>query len=138
MKRLLALLAAFALVLAACGGGDDDAPDTDDALPPGTTNLEIAMTEFVFEPDSVTIPAGERIILDLQNEGGIEHNFVIMSSPISAEAEYDVANALLELTVQPGDGGLVEFTAPAAGTYQIICSISGHFTAGMVGELISS
>jgi len=28
------------------------------------------------------------------------------------------------------------FTAPAAGTYQIICALEGHFDSGMEGELV--
>jgi uncharacterized cupredoxin-like copper-binding protein len=37
--------------------------------------------------------------------------------------------------VEPGDSKTLTFTAPAAGTYQIICAIADHFDAGMNGTL---
>ena len=35
-----------------------------------------------------------------------------------------------------GETVTVEFTAPAAGKYQFICTFPAHFQAGMVGQLI--
>ncbi|MDX1690382.1 MAG: plastocyanin/azurin family copper-binding protein [Acidimicrobiia bacterium] len=136
--RILALAIAGMLVLAACGGGDDDASDTTAASGGGgDTAISVTMSDFAFEPDSVVVAAGEEITLDLENVGGVEHNFVIMTESIETEAEFDQSNVYYEQNLQPGDSGTFTFTAPAAGTYQVICSISGHFSAGMVGELVS-
>jgi uncharacterized cupredoxin-like copper-binding protein len=40
-----------------------------------------------------------------------------------------------EALLDPGDAGTFTFTAPAAGAYQVVCVIPGHFTAGMEGRL---
>ena len=34
-----------------------------------------------------------------------------------------------------GEAITITFTAPAAGTYQVICNVPGHFSAGMEGLL---
>ncbi len=60
-----------------------------------------------------------------------------MAAPITQESDYDEANALFEAVLAPGESETVSFQAPPAGTYQVVCSISGHFTAGMVAELTS-
>ena len=135
---LIAIFSAMVLVLAACGGSDDAAAD-DDEGPSGSvsTTLDVTMTDFAFAPDSLVVAAGQEITLNLENTGGVEHNFVIMSTPIENESEYDEADVHFQQSLQGGESGTFAFTAPAAGTYQVICSISGHFTAGMVGELTS-
>jgi nitrite reductase (NO-forming) len=33
-----------------------------------------------------------------------------------------------------GDSNTFTFTAPAAGTYQIVCTVPGHALGGMVGD----
>jgi uncharacterized cupredoxin-like copper-binding protein len=40
-----------------------------------------------------------------------------------------------ETEVGPGEKVTETFTAPAAGTYQVICAITDHFNAGMTGTL---
>jgi uncharacterized cupredoxin-like copper-binding protein len=41
----------------------------------------------------------------------------------------------VEDEVEAGATKTLTFTAPDAGTYQVICAIEGHFDAGMEGEL---
>ena len=39
-------------------------------------------------------------------------------------------------TIGSGQTETIEFVAPTSGTYTFICSVPGHATAGMVGDLI--
>ena len=41
----------------------------------------------------------------------------------------------VETEVEAGATATLTFTAPAVGTYQVICAIETHFDAGMEGEL---
>ena len=52
--------------------------------------------------------------------------------PAKFKAQIIAASAL----AGAGETVDVEFTAPAAGKYQFICTFPGHFQAGMVGQLI--
>ncbi len=126
----LVLVLALVGVLAACGGGGSSA----------STNLKVDMVEFMFQPDTYTVPAGQEITIELKNSGAIEHEFVIMkfgtqvSEPFS---EDDEDNIYWEHEVEAGKTDTVTFTAPTEpGEYQVVCGISGHMEAGMVGKLV--
>jgi plastocyanin len=97
------------------GGGqapDDDAAD-DNA---------IAMSEYAFGPEAVTVKAGESITAD--NEGAVTHNLTLFDGNDEITGTEDVAageSATLEIDVDPG-------------TYEMICTIPGHEDLGMAGE----
>ena len=117
----------LALALAACGGSGP------------STSLKVDMTEFMFDPDVYTIPAGETITLELSNNGAIKHEFVIMNFGTEVGAEFgdeDEANIFWEAELEPGESGTFTFIAPSEpGGYQIVCGTEGHYVAGMVGSL---
>lgn len=127
---LFALVLSLSLFLAACGGAGSSA----------STSVKVDMVEFMFTPDTYTVPAGQEITIELKNSGAIEHEFVIMkfgtevSQPFSDD---DEPNIYWEHEVAAGQTDTVTFTAPTEpGTYQVVCGISGHMEAGMVGKLI--
>jgi uncharacterized cupredoxin-like copper-binding protein len=123
------ILSAF-IGLAACGG----------AAPPTPTQLTVDMQEFMYNPQTVTVPAGAQVEITLINSGALEHEWVIMnlgtevSPPFS---EDDEANIYWEEEVDPGKTSVQIFNAPSQpGEYQIICGIAGHMEAGMIGTLV--
>lgn len=123
------ILCLATLLLAACGGGGGAA-----------TTLEVDMVEFMFEPKTFTVPAGQEITLELVNNGAIEHDFVILKKGVAAEGNFDrnanLEGILFEAKLGPGKSGAFTFTIDEAGEYQVICSIPGHLAAGMAGKLI--
>ncbi|MEK7252006.1 MAG: cupredoxin domain-containing protein [Actinomycetota bacterium] len=132
MKRSLmsgVVFAVLALVVAACG--DDDA---------GSEGTQIAATatNFAFSPDLWTVAAGVEVTLTLTNAGDDDHEWVIMNSPITSEAEFAENLVYWEMEAATGAVASDTFTAPAAGTYQVICALEGHFDSGMEGELVVS
>jgi len=124
---LMALVMGISMLLTACGGGGP------------TTELKVDMVDFMFDPSSFTIPAGETITLNLTNSGAVEHEFVIMKFGTTVGDDFgdeDEENIYWEVEVAPGESTTVTFTAPSdAGDYQVVCGIEGHFMAGMVGSL---
>jgi uncharacterized cupredoxin-like copper-binding protein len=132
----VALVTAFSLVLMGCS-------DSDDA---GSTSIDATMTDFVFSPDVWSVAAGEEITIDLTNDGSVEHEWVILQDGVQIASEADLPETEEELLsdfvywedeVEPGDSKTLTFTAPTAGTYQVICAIETHFDAGMEGELVA-
>jgi uncharacterized cupredoxin-like copper-binding protein len=131
---LVFVLSVFVLLLlSACGGSPA-------AAPPTTTQITVDMVEFMFNPETVRVPAGGQVELTLVNSGALEHEWVIMNLGTQASEpfdENDEANIYWEKEVGPRSQAVETFTAPSEpGEYQIVCGIAGHMEAGMVGILI--
>ena len=130
------MLVVIGLVTAACGDGDD-----------ASTDLTVTAQEFQFTPNSWTVPAGEEVSIDITNGGTVVHEWVLLQEGVTITSEADLPETEEELLadfvnveeeVEPGETKTLTFTAPPAGTYQIICAIEGHFDAGMEGTLTST
>ena len=127
---LLAMMLYLTLLLSACGGRGQQT---------ASTNIDVQMTEFAFQPKQFTIPAGEEITLEAANNGAIVHNFVIMNLGTQATLPFDEddeANVYWKIDLNPGASTSTTFTAPSEpGEYQVVCSTPGHVEAGMIGKL---
>jgi len=133
MKKLIAVFAVIlvlSVALAACSGGSSSA---------SANTLDVTMSEYAFSPAALNVTAGSTVTVNLKNTGAVQHNFVVMSTPVTGTYT-DAAKANILFDSGPIDAGsskTVTFTAPAAGTYQVICTQAGHLEQGMVGSLVS-
>lgn len=128
------LLVFLAVLLSACAGGQS------------ATKVSVTMSEFAFEPASISVTAGKPVEITLVNEGAIEHDFaieVIPAEDVSTEGSmsgHDMSDQHAEFDVHTatgsGETSVLRFTPTQPGTYKIICSVPGHLDAGMTGELI--
>ncbi len=150
MRKLMlamTLLAMFAL--AACGGGADEepaaaAPSAQEAI---AQVLKVTAHDLYYnEPDNLTNPpvwtvnAGEVFEVDLDNQGGLQHNWAIVKPGAEVPVPFDpAANADLLLwdagLVDPGQSEAAQFTVDDPGTYTIICTVAGHYPS-MQGQLV--
>lgn len=122
-------IGALLLVLAAAGCGGS-----------GKAQVAVNMREFGFSPDSLTVPAGSEVSLNVKNLGALEHNLHIMDlgNAISDTwREGDESAAFLNFGhVDGGESRSLTFTAPnAPGEYQFLCSVPSHFELGMHGTI---
>ena len=123
---VLALCAVVAVLLVAgCGGTGAPAAN---APATGAREIKVENTEFKFTPSDVTVKAGEKIKLTITNKGTVDHTWVLMAA--------DGKTEVTRIDVKVAGTASKEFTAPAAGTYTIVCDIAGHKEAGMIGKLI--
>jgi plastocyanin len=130
MKRSFMFVAVlFSLLLVSCGGAGGV-----------TTNIDVTMTDFQFQPNQFTVPAGQEISFSSSNNGAVVHNFVIMKLGTSAGpmfGEEDVPNVYWEVELVPGGSTETSFTAPTEpGEYEVVCRTEGHIASGMTGKLI--
>jgi Uncharacterized copper-binding protein len=128
MKRNFIIAAVFlSLMLVSCGGGG------------ASTNLNVTMTDFQFQPSQFTIPAGQEITFTATNNGAVVHNFVIMKKETSAGPFFDdedVPNVYWQVELQPGATADTSFTAPTdPGDYEVVCRTEGHIASGMTAKL---
>jgi plastocyanin len=131
MKKIfvvLGLLMALSMVLAACGGTSAATGNT----------VKVTMTDFSFDPATITVSAGKEVNITLVNNGNVDHNFVVMSKPVNGTfTDADKANVVWQKDVAAGKTVTDKFTAPAEGEYQVVCAIAGHVESGMVAKLVS-
>lgn len=142
MKKLPLLIVAIFLTfaVAACGGGSSEP-----AAPagPGPVALSFDGTDsLVFEPATVAqeIKSGAKVTINFKSADSLAHNWAL----VPADIDYKDPNLdLATVAVAGADSGEIaggestrfNFTAPAAGDYVYVCTISGHAAAGMFGEL---
>lgn len=133
MRRLV-LVVSFLLVVAACG--DDDAPASS-----GDSPIVVDADEFEFKgPDPIRVTSGAEIVVELRNRGSIEHNWALLASGVSATGSDQItaAHIIAQVSADASQADSVQFTAPAAGTYRVVCTVPGHLEAGMEALLVSS
>lgn len=146
MKRtvLLVPLVLLALVLVACGGGNAD----EEAA--GEQVLTVTARDIEFGTDRIEVAAGVPVVLTLQNEGALDHDFSIVHIPLSGEvigaeeAEemegHDMSMDAEELDVHvsaaAGESATITFTPSEPGEYEYVCTVPGHEESGMGGTLV--
>ena len=121
------LVLALSLILAACG--------------PQKTTLNVTATDTGYDSPTYTVPAGGEVIVNLTNNGAIEHEFAVLKldqhvTPPFGDKDED--KIFWELDgVDAGETKSDTFTAPTEpGEYDVICGIPGHIEMGMVSTLI--
>lgn len=134
VRKIAIAIAVFGIAASACGSS---AP---------ATEIDVTLDEFKMSPTSWTVAAGEQITINITNDGTVDHEWVILKNGVTIASEADLPETEEELLadfvyweeeVESGDTATFTFTAPAAGTYQIVCAIEDHFNGGMEGELVS-
>lgn len=125
-KIFFALCMSFSLIFVSCGGA--------------STTIDLTITDYHYEPDTFTIPAGQEITLNIDNQGFVSHQFVIFKLGVDAGGKIgpeDQENVYWRFEVLPGHADSATFVAPSElGEYYVTCGILGHLEAGMSGSLI--
>ncbi len=157
MRRLFLVVTILSmLMLAACGGSATPTP-----TPPPTpttaptaqqviaATLDVIMHDIYFGDDSNNIanppvwraPAGAEVTVNLDNQGGLEHNWAVVKKGVELPVPFmpDQNKDLLYWeagVLQAGQKDSETFTAPSEpGEYIVICTVAGHYPA-MQGRLI--
>ena len=85
-----------------------------------TGKVEIEMYDDYFEPTVLKGTPGQKVELELKNEGENPHTLTISDQSVDKE-------------IQPGDEGEVEVTFPQSGQLEFVCRF--HESKGMIGAL---
>jgi plastocyanin len=122
LRRPALTLAALALALAGCGGGDE--PRRTATVPAGAS-LHVVAKEYSFDPDGIVVRGGGSLRVTLDNEGSLAHNLklrkdgrVVGGTPAFPAGESRTANLHV-----------------ARGRYEYLCTVGDHAELGMKGTL---
>lgn len=133
-KKLIVLFVVLVmgLLMVACGGGGGE------TAAPEPVSLSFAgLDEFRYDPESASVAAGAPVTVNFTNAGALEHDWMLVAEGTDVNS-LTAENALMPEAhsgvIAGGASNTFSFTAPAAGTYQIVCTVPGHAPAGMVGS----
>jgi plastocyanin len=95
--------------------------------------VDITAGSYYFNPDTITVKAGQPVTLNVRNEATLLPHNLIINAP---EAGIDV-----KIDVRAGKSASATFTPTAPGTYDIYCGKEppfgkSHRDRGMHGRLI--
>jgi uncharacterized cupredoxin-like copper-binding protein len=144
-STLTGMVALGALVLGSCGDDAADTPAKEALSRAGSdADLEVIATDDArFEPDALTMPAGEEVTLALSAQNGPEHDFVVEDAAdvgrvVGDDTHPNDGQAAGDLHIahaDPGETAEATFQIDSSGTYTVFCSIPGHREGGMVATL---
>ena len=127
-RKFLFAAVSLSLLLTACGG-----------VAAVSNTIDVIMTDFQYQPNRFTVPAGQEIAFNSSNNGAVIHNFVVMKLGTTAGDmfdEEDIPNVFWEVEIPAGGSVNTSFTAPSEpGEYQVICRTEGHLMSGMTATL---
>ncbi len=115
---------ALGFVVTACGGGHGAMGGHDESTPvaEGARRIEVAGTSFAFDPEEITVAAGEDVAIVLTSDD-LLHDFTIDEIDVHVSADRG----------ETAEGGL---RADKPGKYTYYCTVAGHRAAGMEGTLV--
>ena len=120
-----AVLAALAIVLGGCGGGDVFRTDR--------PILRITLEEYRIVPQEIVITS-PRVKLVVRNAGRLTHNLVIQVPEGPDGKPVEVPGARVE-TMQPGETAPPIKVTLTPGEYRMVCTIANHDDLGQYGKL---
>jgi uncharacterized cupredoxin-like copper-binding protein len=98
-----------------------------------TVNVAIKQpNEFAFTLSKKVVPVG-KVTFKVTNSGQLPHDFELCSS--NNGGTKDVCVGKTSKMISPGQTATLTVTLTKAGTYEYLCTVSGHAAVGMKGDL---
>jgi nitrite reductase (NO-forming) len=95
--------ALFALVLLMAACSDDSSATPESGGSGGSADQSIDIVDFSFNPDTLTVPSGQDVTVQLTNDGDNEHSFTLDDDSVSQDVEEgESATVTLNLTEDIG------------------------------------
>jgi azurin len=163
MKKQVIILSSALFLLAACGGGSTESTETttptEETANVNENEIEVdinAGDDMKFDVTEITVKEGQTVKLTLNHTGkspvtAMGHNFVLLAQGVDLTKFAEAAIAAKDTKYIPagsendiiahtdmiggGESTEIEFTAPAKGEYEFLCSFPGH-SAMMKGKFI--
>ena len=131
VRSSLALLAPLALVASgACAAGDggNGTPTAEVAAAAGSASVHVTLSDFAIAPKAIAVPVGRELTFHIENTGAAPHSFAVVVGP----------RTLASPMIDPAGTG--ELTVPSleAGTYDALCTASGHTELGMMATVVAA
>lgn len=97
--------------------------------------VDVELSNFKITPATITLDHGRTYVFHFANTSKGGHDFVAKRFFAAAHPADDALARDGKVELRGGESTDVEFTAPAAGTYEFHCSHLMHSTFGMKGTI---
>jgi len=125
-----ALIISVSLLAYACGGGEGDV-GSNGGNDGGPVSFDVTMGDNFYEPNEFTVKAGQKVTLNLKNDGAAVHNMRVAG----ADNEYNTDDDALSdpSQIPSGDTATLEWTAPdKAGEIDLRCEFHPTDSTGII------
>ncbi len=103
----------------------------------GAAGERVELANFDFTPHEIHLRAGRPYTLVLTNVGSGGHDFAAPEFFAAALIKPDDAALVAEGEIDvPGNATRTVHLVPAAGTYKLVCTHTGHALLGMTGSIV--
>lgn len=104
------------------------------------TTVTVALTNFKFTPNTITLKSGTTYTLHLVNNGGSGHDFAapefFKASTIAPADKSKIDSDDGDVDLDSGQSVDVTLTPNKPGTYKLECTHFMHATFGMTGQIV--
>jgi plastocyanin len=122
LSRFALPLAAFVLLAASCGGGDQPGRTV---TAPADGAVRVVAKEYSFDPSTIVMRSSGTLRLTLENDGSLAHNLKLMRDG------QDVGGT----PSFPGGESRSARVRVERGSYEYVCTVGDHAELGMKGTL---
>jgi PQQ system protein len=137
LRPLAAALAAGALVIAGCGGDDNNgdgnastgaskSADTSAGAGGSAGTVKLSETEFKIDPANPAVKKAGSVTIDVKNDGQIVHALEVEGPNGEAKTQ----------PIQGGQSAKLTVDLSKPGTYEMYCPIGNHKAMGMKGTIV--
>ena len=140
---------------AANGHGDADAGEATEVTYLADAHVDerltVRMVDYAFEPEEITVRAGEIVEIEFVNDGVMEHDFSIshMQADVLTMGQHHGDDAhghsddghghgdddAMHVHLDPGESAVVRVKIHESGEFEFVCVVEGHRELGQVGVL---
>jgi len=141
MRKMLALIAAASLFVAACGGSsptvkpeESEAPAASQAAPAAARTVDLEIAAGKITPATVEVAQGETITFNAKNVSDTEVELIVGTK---TDVDADSGDSLKEAEeIGPGTTKSVTYTFDGAGPFAYGDQIGDHYAAGAKGDIV--
>jgi FtsP/CotA-like multicopper oxidase with cupredoxin domain len=89
--------------------------------------VHVTLSDFAIAPKAIAVPVDRELTFHIENTGATPHSFAVVVGP----------RTLASPMIEPAGTGELTVPSLAPGTYDALCTVSGHTDLGMMATVVA-